>query len=264
MNHPAINARQHAIIALLRQHGEVSVTDLTGRFEVTPMTVRRDLDLLAEQGYLTRTHGGGLFSQQAKIEFAFREKQEMNPAEKRAIAKAAAAIVEPGMTVVIDTGTTTLEVARAVAGVEALKVVTSSLAIAAALYARDNIDLILLGGNARKNSPDLTGPLTEDNLNQLRVQVAILGVDAVDWNGLYTSELAVARVSKAMVRAAERAVVVADSSKFKRRAFVRFAGWDQIDTVITDDRLPSADRQWFKKVKTRAVIVPVGDGKETA
>ena len=140
MRPDALNARQQTIIGLLREQGAVTVTDLTRRFDVTAMTVRRDLDHLAHTGCLTRTHGGAIFSQQAKIQFAFREKQEAQLAEKAAIARAAAALVQPGMTVVLDTGTTTLEVARAIAGIANLKVLTSSLAIAAALYARDNID----------------------------------------------------------------------------------------------------------------------------
>ncbi|MEI6082716.1 MAG: DeoR/GlpR family DNA-binding transcription regulator [Verrucomicrobiota bacterium] len=263
MKTDALNARQQTIIGLLRERGNVSVTDLTRQFDVTSMTVRRDLDHLEQHGYLTRTHGGALFSQQVKIQFAFREKQEHQLAEKAAIARAAARLVQPGMTIVLDTGTTTLEVARAVAGIANLKVLTSSLAIASVLYARDNIDLILLGGNARKNSPDLTGPLTEDNLRQLRVGLAILGADALDRDGLYTGELAVARISKAMIAAAGRTILVADSTKFQRRAFVRFAGWEQVDTLITDPRLPSADRRWLSKAIQQVVLAPVLAGEET-
>jgi len=257
MKREALNARQHAIVSLLREHGEVSVAGLTRQFAVTPMTVRRDLDHLAVQGYLTRTHGGGIFSQQAKIQFAFREKQETQSAAKAAIARAAAALVKPGLSVVLDTGTTTLEVARAIAGLANLRVLTSSLAIAAALFARENIDLILLGGNARKNSPDLTGPLTEDNLRQFRVQIAILGADALERHGLYTAELPVARVSKAMLAATARAILVADSTKFRRRAFARFAGWNQIDTIVTDGRLSAADRRWLSKAVRNVVLAPM-------
>jgi DeoR/GlpR family transcriptional regulator of sugar metabolism len=190
MSQESLNARQRAIISLLRRHGEVRVMGLTRQFAVTPMTIRRDLDSLAQRGCLTRTHGGAIFSQQAKVQFAFREKQEAESPAKAAIARAAATLVRPGTSVVIDTGTTTLEVARAIAGIPDLTVLTSSLAIAAALFARDHVDLILLGGNARKNSPDLTGPLTEDNLLQLRVQIAILGADAFDRNGLSSSPTA--------------------------------------------------------------------------
>jgi DeoR/GlpR family transcriptional regulator of sugar metabolism len=257
MNPDPLNSRQQAIIDLLREEGDVSVTVLSQRFAMTPKTIRRDLDYLEKQGCLTRTHGGALFTEQAKIQFAFSEKQEQQFAEKSAIARAAATLVQPGMSVVLDTGTTTLEVARAIAGIPRIRVVTSSLAIAAALFGRDNIDLVLLGGNVRKNSPDLTGPLTVDNLEKISLQLAIVGADALDRKGLSTSELFVASVTKAVMATAERTVLVADSSKFQRKAFVRFADWKRIDTVITDDRLSTEWRRWLKKAVGNIVFAPV-------
>ena len=122
------------------------------------------------------------------VEFAFLDRTQERTAEKQAIARYLATVIQPGMTVVLDTGTTTLEVARAIAGIPRLRVLTSSLAIASALYAYDNIELVLLGGTVRHHSPDLSGPLTEENMRQFHTEVAILGADAVTPDGLYTSE----------------------------------------------------------------------------
>jgi len=242
-----LNARQQKILHLLGEAGEVHVQELSDRFGVTPMTIRRDLETLEAQNRLTRTHGGAVFSGTSVVEFAFLERSREQTESKQAVAREAAALVEPDMTVVIDTGTTTLEVARAIAGIPGLRVLTSSLAIASELHARDNMDLVLLGGNVHRNSPDLSGSLTEDNLLQFRTQLAILGADALDAQGLYTTDMGIARVSKAMVGRADRAIVVADSSKFTRSSFVKFAEWEQIDCLVTDDGVSTEDQKWLSE-----------------
>lgn len=242
-----MNPRHQKILDRLHAQGEVAVQELAEAFGVTPMTIRRDLDFLAEQNRLTRTHGGAMRSSSAVIEFAFLERSRERIAEKQAIARAAAALVEPGMTLVLDTGTTTLEVARAIAGVPDLTVLTSSLAIASALYGRENLSLILLGGGVRRNSPDLSGPLTEDNLRRFRTHLAILGADALDCDGLYTSDQAIAAVSRAMIASAEETVLVADSDKIARRAFVHFAEWPDITHLVTDGGVGEDERRWLAK-----------------
>tara|TARA_R110001592_G_scaffold39449_5_gene129845 strand:- start:527 stop:1213 length:687 start_codon:yes stop_codon:yes gene_type:complete len=209
------------------------------------MTIRRDLEALESQNALTRTHGGAIFSRQSVAEFAFLERNRTSIEEKRGIARAAAALVEPGMRIVIDTGTTTLEVARALGGIEGLQVLTSSLAVASALHAHPHMEVVLLGGNVRSNSPDLSGSLTEDNLRKFRVNLAILGADALDERGLYTTDLSIARVSEAMIDVAEDTVLVADSRKFRRTSFVKFADWSQIGHLIVDDSVVAEHRAWL-------------------
>lgn len=237
--------RRTAILDRLSAEGEVFVLDLATDFDVTPMTIRRDLEALEGKSALTRTHGGAIFSKQSVAEFAFLERNRTSIEEKRAIARAAAALVVPGMRIVIDTGTTTLEVARALEGIEGLQVLTSSLAVASALHAHPAMEVVLLGGNVRSNSPDLSGSLTEDNLRKFRVDLAILGADALDARGLYTTDLGIARVSEAMIDVAEETVLVADSRKFCRTSFVKFADWKSIGHVIVDDSVPQDHRHWL-------------------
>ena len=209
------------------------------------MTIRRDLEWLEKQGSLTRTHGGAILSRPAVIEFAFLERNRSRLDEKQAIAREVASMVTRGMAITLDTGTTTLEVAKAIAGIPALKVVTSSLAIASVLYTCDNIDLVLLGGNVRKNSPDLSGSLTEENLLHFRTDIAVLGADGADHDGLYTTDMAIASVSRAIIGGAARAIAVVDSSKFQRRSFVKFSSWSSIECLVTDEGATPADRQWI-------------------
>jgi len=237
--------RRAQILDALASEGEVFVLDLSERLGVTPMTIRRDLEALERQSVLSRTHGGAIFSKQSVAEFAFLERNRTSITEKQAIAREAASLVEPGMTVVMDTGTTTLEVARALRGIDRLTVLTSSLAVASELHTHPGMEIVLLGGNVGKNSPDLFGALTEDNLRRFRVQLAILGADALDPRGLYTTGLNIARVSEAMIEVARDTVLVADSRKFQRESFVKFADWAAIRHVVTDAAVSPADRAWL-------------------
>ena len=239
--------RQTTILDVLASRGEVSVQELAQGLGVSLMTVRRDLTRLERDGQITRTHGGAVLSKAGVIEFAFLEQGKVCAAEKRAIAKAVAAMIEPGMTVTLDTGTTALEVAKAIAGIRPLTVLTSSLAIASALYAHDHIELVLLGGTARKGSPDLTGWLTEENLKRFRVDLAVLGADGADPDGAYTTGVSVARVSQAMIAGATRTVLGVDHTKLGKAAFVRFAEWGDLSQVVTDAGASGATRKWLRK-----------------
>ncbi|MCF6284222.1 MAG: DeoR/GlpR family DNA-binding transcription regulator [Candidatus Hydrogenedentes bacterium] len=238
--------RRSAILERLSAVGEVFVIELASDFEVTPMTIRRDLEALEGERALTRTHGGAIFSKKSVAEFAFLERNRTSIEEKQAIARATAALVEPGMRIVIDTGTTTLEVARALGGIERLQVLTSSLAVASALHTHSNVSVVLLGGDVGKDSPDLNGSLTEDNLRKFRVPLAILRADVLDERGLYTTDLGIARVSEAMIDVAEDTVLVADSRKFSRTSFVKFADWSQIGHLVTDRGVTRNHRVWLK------------------
>jgi len=243
-----MNARQKKIVDVLTQKGEVLVQELAKRLKVATMTIRRDLHALERQGCLIRTHGGAVISNAGIIEFSFLKKGEEHGAEKRVIAARIAKMVEPGMTIALDTGTTCLEVAKAINGISNLQVLTSSLAIASALYARENIELVLLGGKARKGNPDLTGWLTEENLKHFRVSMAVLGADSADREGVYTTDEAVAHVSQGMITCAGVTVLAADHSKFGRASFLKYAVWSDFDHVVTDENLSSETRRWLNRV----------------
>jgi DeoR/GlpR family transcriptional regulator of sugar metabolism len=235
---------------------EVSVTELAAHFQVTPMTIRRDLDTLAKQGRVTRTHGGALLTAPMVAAFEFQDRRTSRPHEKQAIARAAVRLVEPGMTLILDTGTTTLAVARLLGGIPNLTVLTSSLAIASALFANRDLELIMLGGTVNRNSPDLSGPLTVDNLRAFHADLAMVGADGIDRDGFHTSSLPIAKVSRAIIGACARSVLLADSGKFGSPAFVRIAGWDALDTLIVDDGLSEHDRRWVRKAVETLIAGP--------
>jgi DeoR family transcriptional regulator, fructose operon transcriptional repressor len=138
-------------------------------------------------------------------------------------------------------------------------VLTSSLAIAAELYPCEGLELVLLGGTVRKGSPDMAGPLTEENLRRFRVNLAFLGADAVSPDGLFTTDAGTAGVSAAMIAGAEAAVLVADGSKFQATAFVKFAGWADIDAVMTDAGVPADARAWLEAAVGKVTYVAKDD-----
>ena len=256
MQKPSASVRQQKILQLLASREEVSVAELAERFRVAAMTIWRDLDVLVQGGRVTRTHGGALLAAPSVAAFAFQERRQSRMVEKTAIGRAAAQLVKPGMTVILDTGTTTLEVARALGGIPRLKVLTSSLAVASTLLTHDDLELVLLGGTVSKGSPDLTGALTEDNLAAFRADLAFIGADALDQRGFYTSSQEIAGVSRAIIASAQRTMLVADSGKFGSTAFVRIAGWQAIDGLLIDDGLSADARRWGKRTLKNLLLAP--------
>jgi DeoR/GlpR family transcriptional regulator of sugar metabolism len=252
-----LSVRTERIAAMLGGRDGISVAELAETFDVTAMTIRRDLDALAREGRVTRTHGGAILAAPGAATFEFEGRRLSHPAEKRVIARAAAELIEPGMTVILDTGTTTLEVARLLGGIPDLTVVTSSLAIASALFAVPGIELTLLGGTVNRNSPDLSGALTIENLKAFHVDMALVGADGADRDGYSTSSMSIAQVSRAIIGSADRRILLADSSKFGTPAFVRIAKWDALDHVVVDDQLAARHRRWVKKAVKDLILTPV-------
>ena len=241
---------------------EVTVQGLTRELGVSAMTVRRDLRALAHSGMLMRTHGGAVATERVGFEFAFRRDSEHMLDAKRAIAAVAAGLVQDGQRVLLDTGTTTLEVARALALRRRLTVVTTSLAIVSALQFASGIDTILLGGFLRSGSPDLWGPITERNLAELHVEWAFVGADAVDGVGqFYCNDLNVARLAGRMMQAADSVYVVADSSKFGRKGLMRFGGPPDVDGVIVDGALDEATVAGLARAGLNVLAAEIGEGR---
>ena len=233
------SARWTALLEMIAASGRVEIDDAARRLAVSPATVRRDLDELAEQQLLVRTRGGAV-AHSVSYDLPLRYKLSRRPDEKRAIAAAAAERVGPGGVVGLNGGTTTTEVARALASrsgadtTAPLTVVTNALNIAHELAVRPHVKLVLTGGVVRTQSYELVGPLAAPVLEGLTLDVVILGVDGVSADGgACTNNEDEAAVNELMARRARHVVIVADASKLGRRAFARICGADRIDTVVT-------------------------------
>lgn len=227
--------RETRLRDVLRVHGEASVAVLAEELGVSEMTLRRDLDRLESAGYVRRTHGGAVPAERLGFEFDFLARRQSNQKAKRAIAEAALKLIEPGNVVLLDAGTTTLELACLLRNVSGVVVVTPSLAVAAELQFADGIKTILLGGVLRRGSPDLTGEVTEAALETLAVDIAFQGSDGVGLDGmLYTDDLGVARVDRTIRQRAGRTYVLADSTKVGRSALACHGELSEMSGWITD------------------------------
>src|SRR6201999_3625647 len=229
------SARLSAILDQLATGGAVDVDGLAKELGVSPATIRRDLATLARQRLLERTHGGAV-AHAVSYELPLRYKGVRFAAEKRRIAAAAAAGVAEGMAVGLTGGTTATEGGRAPADRERLTIVTNALNIASELVVRPNIKLIVTGGLARSQTYELSGPIAEASLAGLHLDVAFIGVDGVDAGaGCTTHEEVEAHTNQVMLRHAQRAVLVADSSKIGKVTFARICPARDVDELITDE-----------------------------
>ena len=241
----------------LSRAGEVEIHGLAQRLSVSEMTIRRDLAILESEGQVLRTHGGAASAKRFTFEFTFRSQQKEHQDKKRAIAARAASEIRDGQVIILDTGTTTLEIARAIRDRRNLKVITTSLAIVSELQFAHGIQTILLGGYLREGSPDLCGPLAEQNLSTLQADVAFIGADAIDAKGnVYTDDLSLVNLDRKMASVSARVIVVANSSKFHRRAMCKILGPGDYDTLMTDDALDPRRARKLEKQGVTLEIVP--------
>jgi DeoR family fructose operon transcriptional repressor len=186
-------ARQAQIRERFAAGPGVSVSELAREFDVSEMTIRRDLAALEGQSHIRRTHGGAVLTQRMMLEFDYRERREHNQPLKQAIAAAARKLIRPGQRLILDNGTTTLELAALLKDGQNLTVITPSLAVASELQHAAGVEVILLGGVIRRGSPDLTGPVTEHCLELFAADYAFQGADGIGADGsIYNSDLRLA------------------------------------------------------------------------
>jgi len=236
----ALSIRQADILDLARSEGRVAVEDLARRFDVTVQTIRRDLTELSDAGLLDRVHGGAML-RTGVANLGYDERRRMNEAGKAAIASAAAAAIPDNSSLILNIGTTTEAVARALLGHRNLTVVTNNMNVANILAANPSSEVVVAGGVLRRSDGGLVGALTTHVFEQFKVDIAVIGCSALDEEGdILDFDLAEVRVSQAILRQARRAFLVADASKLGRPAPARLASLAEIDAVFTDAPLPES------------------------
>lgn len=248
--------RRRAILEILNREGRVLVLDLAKRFETSQVTIRKDLEDLHAHGLIHRTHGGALPAREGALDDpTLREKEKLHRKEKFRIAEAAARLVQEGQVVILDSGTTTTAIARALRHFQNLTIVTNAVNIAAELSGTA-VEVILTGGTLRKNSFSLVGPIAEETLHRLNADLLFLGVDGFDVHyGLSTPNLLEAKVNRVMVEVAKRTVAACDSSKFGRRSLSLIAPPQALHEVITDRGAPKSDVKTLKKAGIEVTLV---------
>ncbi len=254
---PLLNEeRRRAILDLLNHQGRVLVTELARQFETSQVTIRKDLEILHAHGLVHRTHGGALPSRQGALEDpTIREKEKLHHQEKLRIAECAVQMVKEGQVLILDSGTTTTAIARALRQFQNLTIITNAVNIAAEL-AGTSVEVILTGGTLRKNSFSLVGPIAEETLRRLSADILFLGVDGFDVHyGLSTPNLLEAKVNRVMVEIAKKTVAVCDSSKFGRRSLSLISPTSALHEVISDRGAPKSDLRALKQAGIEVTLV---------
>ncbi|HEY2625225.1 MAG TPA: transcriptional repressor AgaR [Candidatus Udaeobacter sp.] len=248
--------RRRHILEILNRDGRVLVVDLARQFRTSQVTIRKDLDALEANGRIQRSHGGALPSRESALEDpSLREKEKLHRKEKLQIAEAAVQMVREGQVVILDSGTTTTAIARALRKFKNLTIITNAVNIAAELSG-SSLDVILTGGTLRKNSFSLVGPIAEETLHRLNADILFLGVDGFDvQHGLTTPNLLEAKVNRAMMDVSRVVVAVCDSSKFGRRTLSSIAPPSDVHYLITDKGIPKQDLAAMKKNGIQVEIV---------
>lgn len=264
MNHssPAprllVEERRRLIVDLVEQQGRATVEELAARFAISPVTIRADLEALARNAALVRSHGGALPAPAHEIDTPLSIKETRHHAQKRRIGHAAAKLVKDGETIILDSGSTTIEIARALRQRKwhGLTVITNGLHIAAELGAIPAIRVMMLGGLLRASSHSLVGAGAEQMLAQLSADRLFLGVDGIDPEvGVTTPDPQEATLNALMIRVSRETVAVFDASKFGQRSLSVIAPLSALDVVITDDAVGKEYVQALDEGNVRVVLV---------
>ncbi|MBS0591504.1 MAG: DeoR/GlpR transcriptional regulator [Proteobacteria bacterium] len=232
-----LEERRRLIIEHVEKHGRATVEELAARFATSPVTIRSDLEALARNAAIVRSHGGALPAPTHALDMPLSIKEARSHAQKRRIGQAAAKRVEDGETIILDSGSTTIEIARALRQRRwrELTVITNGLHIALELGAIPTIRVVMLGGLLRASSHSLVGPGAEQMLAQLSADRLFLGVDGIDPAiGVTTPDPQEATLNALMIRAARKTVAVFDASKFGQRSLSVIAPISALDLAITD------------------------------
>lgn len=247
--------RRQKIKDILESKKRILVNEVSQEFNISPVTIRKDLHILEKRGVLTRVHGGAIINHSAVRDLALVEKEHIHIAEKKRIAFMAESLISSGDILILDSGSTTTQLARLLKFKKDLTVITNAVNIASELAASE-LTVILTGGILREKSFSLVGPLAEESLKTVTADKLFLGVDGIDFqHGLTTPNILEARVNNLMIKAAEEVIVLADSSKFGRRSLGVIDSLESIDKIITDRNISESDVKRLSEIGIEVLMV---------
>lgn len=249
--------RHSIILELLREFGKVDVADLSSKLKVSAVTIRKDLDLLEEKKLLHRTHGGAILADPYIATRKVSEKEKLRPEVKRRIGLKAVELLSPQDALIIASGTTVQAFARCIENMK-LTVITSAMNVAMELLDKPDIEIIQLGGIIRHSSASAVSEYAIRMLDNFSCSKLFLGVDGIDPEyGLSTTHIQEACLNQAMIAAATKTIVLADSSKFGRRGFSKICNMSDIDWVITDSGISPKMLEAIEEQGVKVTIVPL-------
>lgn len=248
-----VEERRNQLLEMVRTRGFASLPELAERLQVSESTVRRDLDYLEEVGTAKRTHGGVFYTGPSPKLPHFAESQPAQWDKKRAIALKAAELIEDGDTLLLDGGSTTYEVARLLVG-RPLQVVTNSLPVANLFASNANCDLILVGGYIYPRTGVALGPHANEMLKHVSVRRSIISVAGINERGLFNNNLLLVEAERAMMRAADEVIVVADSTKLGRQSLAHLCPLDEVDQLVIDNEIT---QDWRSKLVATGIKLSI-------
>jgi DeoR/GlpR family transcriptional regulator of sugar metabolism len=230
--------RRTQILQIVRTEGRARVNELANRFSSSAVTIRNDLNELHQRGLVLRSHGGAVLPDTILRESPVHERLKTHAEEKRRIGAIAATLINDGETIILDSGTTTLEIARQIKNKQGLQVITNGVNIAAELLDARDVQTFIVGGTLRVDSASIVGRSTEEMFEQFSADKLFLSGAGCDPDfGVSGANLEETMVNRAMLRIAREIILVADASKFSKRSMVRIAPFSEIDMVISDTGL---------------------------
>jgi DeoR family transcriptional regulator, aga operon transcriptional repressor len=247
--------RHREILNVVSREGRITVEEVSRRFGISVVTARSDLDVLSKNGALIRSHGGGIKPLPAQPEHPLRVREGMHHEEKVRIARAAAQLIQPFQTVILCTGSTSVELAEQLRHThhDSVTFITYALNVAAKLAETPNVSLVMLGGLLRRPSTAFVGPHAEQVMQSLHADHCFMSTVGIDADlGLTTLDIMEAQLNQRMIAAASQVTVLADSSKFGQRSLAVISDFTRVHRVITDSAAPAAQ---IEKLKTKGIEV---------
>jgi putative aga operon transcriptional repressor len=250
-----LNERQAQITEILETRRYVSVTELSERLKVSVVTIRKDLNLLEQEGYLHRTHGGASKQMRYVFDQNIGDKETKNVEEKTRIIDRALGYIKENDFIILSSGSTAHIMAQKLYGFRSLTVLTPSLRVALEVCKNPNVNTIHLGGEVRKNSTSTIGVLAEETLSNFSCTTLFLGIEGIDLDyGLSSTNVGEAHLNRKMMERADKTIVLADSTKIHRRGFGFICYVEKIDMLITD---AGADPEFVEELEKRGVEVVI-------
>ncbi len=240
--------RHNRLLEILRERRAADLDALASSLDVSVSTVRRDLEALEDQGVVERTHGGAVYRGEHRLVMDERMRQHVDA--KRAIGRAAARLVEPNMTVILDGGSTVFYAAQQIS-VRPIQVVTTSLHVANVFADDEQVELMVVGGYLYPRHGVTVGPIATRCLSELHGDLLLFSLAGIYDGAAYNQNMAMAEVEQVMLRQAARSVLLMDTSKFGRKSLARVCGLDEVDTILTDRAI---DARWREAAGERLVV----------
>lgn len=248
--------RRVLILEKLASNGQVDVNSLSKELGVSEVTIRNDLAKLEKKNMLIRARGGAIKLDRVGIDFTISDKNKQNYEQKKKIGLTAAGLIEDGDTIILDSGTTTMEVAKNLSKVSDLKVITNALNVASHLADNKDVNVLVPGGFLRKNSMSLVGATAEESFRNYFCDKLFIAVDGFSTiHGLSTPNVEEAHLNRVMINISKKVIVVTDSSKFLKRSFAFIAPISEVDIVISDSGIPDEDRKNLESAGIEVIIV---------